>query len=114
MALPKFTINLIESKLSTYCEQRIPPHAKQQVKLSFKIRGNSVTLFEHRKTFRQDGKWVDIPIAQFRYNPDHSMWTLYCTDRNSKWHEFTPFPPSKNFDDLLTEVNEDSTHIFWG
>jgi hypothetical protein len=41
------------------------------------------------------------------------MWTLYYADRNSKWHRYD-IEPSADFDDLLREVDEDPTAIFWG
>ena len=114
MALPEFTKQLVESRLSSYCEERVPLHVRDQVRLAFKIRGNSVTLFEQRPNFQDKSQWIDLPVAQFRYNPGNTKWTLYCCDRNSKWHEFLPFPPNKDFVKLVNEVEKDSTGIFWG
>lgn len=114
MSLPEFTKQLIESELSSYCEQRVPLHVRNQVKLTYRIKGNSVTLIEQRRSFQDRSTWIEIPISQFRYNPDKSTWTLYCADSNSKWHEYLPLKPSKDFNDLLAEVERDPTHIFWG
>lgn len=114
MALPEFTKRLVESKLSSYCDQRVPLHVRDQVKLAFKIRGDSVTLFEQRRAFREKSKWVDIPVAQFRFSPGRSLWTLFCADRNSKWHEYFPIKPARDIDVLLAEVDKDPTGIFWG
>ena len=114
MALPEFTKRMIESKLSSYCEQKVPLHIRDRVKLAFKIRGNSVKLFEQRPAYREKSKWVDVPVAQFRFNPSRSLWTLFCADRNSKWHEYLPAEPTKDFDVLLVEVDKDPTAIFWG
>jgi hypothetical protein len=114
MALPEFTRRLVESKLSSYCEQRVPLHVRDRVKLAFKIRGNCVTLFEQRPVYWEKSKWTEMPIAQFRFNPNRSLWTLYCADRNSKWHEYLPAAPTKDFDVLLVEVEKDPTGIFWG
>src|SRR5262245_16780090 len=114
MALPVLTRTLIETKLKKYCEERIPAHAKSSVRLSFNIRGNSVTLSEERPMFRDPSKWVTIPIAQFRLNPKTSKWTLYYADRNSRWHEYIELDPDQEFVALLREVDEDATGIFWG
>ena len=114
MPLPEFTQQLIKSKLSSYCNKRVPPHVRDQIKLDFKIRGNSVTLFEQRRSLHKQDEWIDIPIAQFRYDTAESLWTLFCTDRNSKWHQYTPAKPSKDFNTLLLEVENDPTGIFWG
>ena len=42
------------------------------------------------------------------------IWTLYCTDRNSRWHLYWEYKPAKNLDELLEEIDEDPTGIFWG
>lgn len=46
MALPVLTKRLVEIKLGVYCEKRIPHHIRDQVRLSYTIRGDSVTLNE--------------------------------------------------------------------
>ena len=114
MALPQFIRAMVESKLGSYCEKKIPPHALDTVRLGFRFRGNSVTLFEERTAFMNPDTRVDIAVAQFRFDPRTSMWTLYCADRNSKWNDYFDLMPSKNFEDLLLEVDKDPTGIFWG
>ena len=109
-----FTGKLVETKLSKYCEQRIPPHVRNRVRLNYRIRGNQVTLFEERPGFKQPSEWVEISMAQFRFNPQDKKWSLYCADRNSRWHLYGLLSPSADFDDLLKEVDRDPTGIFYG
>ena len=113
MVLPVLTKRLVEIKLSAYCEKRIPHHVRDQVRLSYAIRGNSVTLNEERIAFSQPGTWVTVPIAQFRYE-DSGSWGLFCSDRNSKWHRYHQAKPSRDLDTLLAAVDADQTGIFWG
>jgi hypothetical protein len=114
MPLPEFTRKLVETKLTKYCEQRIPPHVRDQVRLNYRIRGNLVTLFEERTVYKQPSKCVEIFIAQFRFNPQDKKWSLYCADRNSRWHLYGLLSPSADFDELLKEVDRDPTGIFYG
>ena len=114
MALPALTRQLIETKLKNYCEKRIPEDVRSSVRMSFKIRGNSVTLNEERPQFRDPSVWVEIPIAQFRFDPRTSKWTLYCADRNGRWHEYIDSEPEERIGTLLRHVDEDETGIFWG
>ena len=114
MALPALTRTQIETKLKKYCETRIPAHAKSSVRLTFTVRGNSVTLTEERPLFTDPSEWVGIPVAQFRFNPKTSKWTLYCAYRGSRWHEYTESNPDEKFETLLREVDDDETGIFWG
>ena len=114
MALPKEVRNKLTETLSAYCAIRCPAKFKDKVRLGFRIRGNSVTLFEERPAFRVPGVWVDIVVAQFRFEPKSKLWTLYCADRNSRWLEYWDFEPSKDIRVLIAEVEADPTRIFWG
>jgi hypothetical protein len=114
MALSQFTKELVGAILGPYCERRIPPEVRDEVKLGFKFRGNSVTLFEQRHPYHSPTKWVEIVVAQFRYDQSTGLWSLYCADRNSRWHEYYEFEPCANFEELVQEVDEDPTYIFWG
>ena len=114
MALPDVTRARIEKRLSEYCENKVPPEMRDKHRLGFKVRGNSVTLFEERPSFFNPFEWVEIVLAQFRYDPKKKKWTLYCADRNSRWHQYWDLEPDKDFEVLLREVEEDPTFIFWG
>jgi len=114
MGLPALIKEQVENTLLRYCEARIPAHVRDRVRLSFKFRGNSVTLFEQRPAFHKPGEWVDINVAQFRYDPESKKWTLYWRDRNSRWHKYDQLVPNEDFDVLLHEVERDPTGIFWG
>jgi len=114
MPLPEFTRKLVETRLSIYCENRIPVTVRNKVRLAFKIRGNNVTLYETRPYFMDPSVWTESPIAQFRFDDETKRWNLYCCDRNSKWYLYSEIDSSANFDDLLKEVDRDPTGIFWG
>jgi len=105
---------LVEIILKDYCKHKIPDTLKNKIRLDFKIRGNNFTLFEFKPSLFKPELWIDIPVAQFRYDPETSLWTLYCADRNSKWHIYFEARETKNFEELLAEVNADPTGIFWG
>lgn len=45
MPLPALIKALVEKKVDEYCKNKAPPHALHQVNLSYKIRGNSVTIY---------------------------------------------------------------------
>jgi len=114
MALSKENRARISEILSAYCVLRCPAKFKDKVRLGFKFRGNSVTLFEERPTFTRPDIWVDIVVAQFRFDPKSKLWTLYWADRNSRWLRYWDLDPSKEFNDLLAEVEADPSGAFWG
>jgi hypothetical protein len=107
---------LAEAALGRYCDKKISLEVEGKIKLTWKFRGNSVTLFECRPPWR--GKttdpWTEMPIAQFRYDDKMKEWTLYCADRNDRWHDYMDCDPAKSIQTLLEAVDEDPTGIFWG
>ncbi len=114
MALSELTKKRVEKPLSAYCKARVPAYLKDKVRVGFKFRGNTGTLYEERPDFNRPDTWVDTVVAQFRFDPKSMDWTLYCADRNAKWHLYDEIEPSKNIQDLLKEVDRDPTGIFWG
>ena len=114
MALPDITKKLVETKLAALCAKRIPPHARHQVKLTYRLRGNSASLIEQRVYFKDASRWIDAPVAQFRFDTTTMAWSLYCRDRHQRWHFYEPLAPTPNLDRLIAEVDSDPTCIFWG
>lgn len=61
-----------------------------------------------------DIRIITPSVAQFRFNPYTSEWTLYCADRNSRWYTYTESDPAPKIEALLQAVDEDVTGIFQG
>jgi len=114
MALPELLKKSVELKMKKYCERKFPTKSQDRVRGGFKIRGDTVTLYEERIGFLPPHEWCEIPIAQFRYDKKDKKWTLYCMPRSERWELYLDSDPTKNFDNLLQEVEEDGTGIFWG
>lgn len=115
MPLPPLLKTLAEKKIEEFCKKRIPEPVQEQVKLSYIFRGKSVTIFENRSPWWKGMKeWTSMAIAQLRYDEKTGEWTLYCADRNDRWHEYYDIEPTKDINKLLKEIDEDPTGIFWG
>lgn len=114
MELPEVTKKLVENSLGSFCEHRVPPHARKQVRLSFGFQDEIVTLFEERVVYNDATRWTKMPIAQFHFNLEDKTWSLFYSDRHEKWHHYDRVKPSRTFNHLLKEVENDPTHIFWG
>jgi|SRR3990172_1691344 len=114
MPLPPGVRDEVQRTLQQYCEGRIPERVRHQLRLTYRIRGNHVTLVEQRPSIFEAEKWTDVVVAQFRFRPKDSKWLLYWADRNSRWHEYYDVEPSSDLDDILREVDRDPTGIFWG
>jgi len=105
MILPEFIRRIIEITLDQYCEERVPEVARDQVQMTYRISENNVTLYEKCRTYLDLNDWLEVPIAQFQYDAVSRKWTLYCTDRDSRWHLYWETAPNADFDILLEEAD---------
>ncbi len=102
--------------IRAYCEQRVPPHAREDVRIEAELEGNAVTIVERRRPWRQGvgSDWTSSAVARLRYVVRNKSWTLYSRDRNGRWHPYTEATPTADVTVLLNEIDEDPTGIFWG
>jgi hypothetical protein len=101
-------------RIKRFCAEESPAEFADQVRVVHKVRGKSVTLSESRPPWDGRGtEWIDVSIAQLRYSPETTKWSLYWADRNSKWHPYH-FTRPGTVVSLLKEIKKDPTCIFWG
>jgi Protein of unknown function (DUF3024) len=98
------------ARIRQFCESKVPAHLRDEAD----VRGKSVTILDCRPPWHPNlTAWSRAPIAQLRYDIDTNLWTLYWADRNSRWHRYDDTDPG-TAEDLLNEINDDPTCIFWG
>jgi hypothetical protein len=109
MALPEEEFLRVNNLLEGFCQARTTDSAK----LEYHIRGNRVTLIESRPLFIDPHIMNSINIAQFEFDSNLQVWTLYWYDRKNRRQ---PYPTGRNrdtLDKLVAEVAADPTGIFW-
>ena len=100
-------------RIHRYCDSRVPARLRDEARLEATTRGKNVTIFDCRPPWHPDlTEWSRVPVAQFRYEPNHNHWTLYWAHRNSRWHRYDLIDPD-TVDELLKEIDNDPTGIFW-
>ncbi len=106
--------DLAVAKVKRYCEKRIPPHLRNELRLEVETRGRSITIFEHRPPWRPDfgPDWSKREIAQIRYDPETLTFTLYWADRNGRWLEYPEIGPTGDVDLLLREIEDNRSGAF--
>ena len=112
MALPELDV----ARAQRWCAARVPEHARHQVRLECQLAPQHLTILERRAPWREDSgpEWTSFPIARLRYTIADKSWTLYWRDRNLRFHSYDRLTPSQRVEDLLTEIDQDPTRIFWG
>jgi len=101
-------------KLLASFDARVPIRVRDKVRYGHSFRGNSVTLFERRPRWNAPSVWGQLAVAQFRHNARTGLWSLYCCDRNDRWHLYEGVAPTRQFASLVAEVRRDPTGIFFG
>ena len=114
MAIPELTLRRATLLLEQLIERRLPPHIRDQVRMSVETRGNNVTLFEHRPVWRMPDEWTNGKVAQFRYDPTSNRWTLYWSVRHGRWLRYEGKRPAADIAALIREVDADPDGAFWG
>jgi len=114
LSLPELLKKSVEHRLARYCEAKIPNRVKDKIKLTVGLRGNNVTLFENRPHYLDPETWTKSKVAQFRFDPAKKVWSLFCCDRNGRWHLYSRAAPASSLEPLIQALDEDVTGIFWG
>jgi Protein of unknown function (DUF3024) len=100
-----------------FCDSRVPAEYREEMRVEFDRRGNSITIVERRPPWKPEAAtsdWSSMKVAQLRYEPETARWSLYCRDSNERWWPYDGIGPTSSVDPLLTEVDADPTGIFWG
>jgi DUF3024 family protein len=107
--------DLAVAKVRSFCDQRVPAEARDEVCLEVTTRAATITIVERRSLWQGGpGAWTRMPIAQLRYDTAAGIWTMYWADRNRRWHRYDDLDPTPQLDDLLKEIDEDPLSMFWG
>lgn len=116
MALPELVRRSAESSVGAFSERRIPPHVRDQIKLEFTVRGDSITIVERRPPWRADigPDWSTMKIAQLRFDAGSGTWSLWWSDRNERWHRVPDLDATPDIDQLLAVIDDDPAGAFWG
>lgn len=115
MALPELVRKGAELKVGAFCERRVPAHLRDEIRLELTVRGDAITIVERRPPWRAEfgPEWSSMKIAQLRFDAASRTWTLWWADRNGRWDRYWDVDATPDIDELLREINEDPTAIFW-
>ena len=115
MVISEFEIKRYEKIVGQYIEKRRPAlHIRNQVDLTFRIEGQSVTIYEVREVWNKSGKKIESPISKATYVKNTKTWKIYWQRADLKWHRYEPTPEVKTIEEFLAVVEEDEYACFWG
>jgi hypothetical protein len=104
----------IKKIVGGFCEQWIPDHLRNQIKVYYEVRGYDVKIIETRPHFMKSSEWTETPIARLRYDPDTLGWELYWMRAAGKWEKYPHSTPTNRLEALIEEIKSDPHRAFWG
>lgn len=115
MAFTSEEIHRIEEAAREFLDKRRPPvDVRNKLDHSYRLKGQSVTLFSIRPVWNDRSKTIEEPIAKATFVRRTHSWKIYWQRADLKWHTYDPQPQSLLFEEFLTVVDEDKHGYFWG
>jgi len=116
MALSEFEIKKAEKEVSAFVEKRRPPPSiRKELDLDYRIKGQSVEIFEVRPLWRgKPGETIEHPVAKATYVKTQKLWKVYWQRADLKWHGYEPNPTASSLQEFLRIVDRDEYACFFG
>jgi hypothetical protein len=115
MALPEIKRAEAERDLRKYCAETPPAEFRNEIRYTYKFRGNDVTLVEERPPWDGRGtEWTKLPIARFRYEPECNAWSVSWQRANGRWLYCDWLGKSARFREMLAAVERNDHCVFFG
>jgi len=115
MTLSEFEEKKYEKIMKDYVEKHRPPvHLRNEVDLSFRIKGQSVEIFEIRPLWNDKSKKIEEAVAKATYVKNQKIWKVYWQRADLKWHRYDPYPETKTLEEFLDVVAKDEYSCFYG
>jgi Protein of unknown function (DUF3024) len=115
MGLSEFEVARISKAVGGFVERRRPPaHIRPKLDLGFRVRGQSVELFEVRPVWRGTGQKREHAFAKATFVRTRGCWRVFWLRQDLKWHSYEPAPEVSTIEQFLAIVHEDKHSCFFG
>lgn len=116
MAFTQFELARINKVVGAFIsERRPPPHIRPKLDLAYRLKGQSVEIFEVRPRWRgAPGEIMEQSVAKATYLKTRGIWRVYWQRADLKWHSYEPVPEVGSIEKFLVLVGEDKFACFFG
>ena len=116
MALAEIELARVHRAMDVLMKQRRPPpHVRPKLDLGFRVKGQSVEIYEIRPVWRgpADEK-RESAVAKATYVRARGIWRVFWQRQDLKWHGYEPRPEVRTIDEFASLVSEDAHACFFG
>ena len=115
MAFSEFETKRHEKRLRAYIEKnRPPPHVRSKLDLGFRIKDQSIEIFEIRPLWNNPDKKIEESVAKATYVKSQKIWRVYWQRADLKWHRYAPKPDVPSLEKFIELVEQDENACFFG
>ena len=115
MAIDIFqTLDVIEALENFIYKIRPPEELRDQVDIVYKIKDQSVLIFEQRPHLEKANEKIESAIAKTTYIKAKNHWKVFWMKSDLKWHSYIPCPKVDTIKEFVDLVDEDKNSCFWG
>ena len=113
--MSEFELKKCERDLKRFMDTHRPPaHIRNELDLAYRIRNQSVEIFEVRPHWRNSSEIMEHAVAKATYVKTQKLWKIYWQRADLKWHKYDPVPTEKTLEEFLNIVGEDKHACFFG
>ena len=87
---------------------------RKDLDLGFRIKGQSVEIFEIRPMWQRPNEKIEEPVAKTTFIKTKKVWKIYWQRADLKWHRYDPHPEVGSLDEFLDIVDRDEYACFFG
>lgn len=104
------------ARVQRWCRGRVPEHVRDEIRVEVDVADRHLTVVECRPPWQEGvgSEWSRFPIARLRFTKTSGLWELLWRDRNLRFHLYDLTPATATIENLLSELEQDPTAIFWG
>ena len=95
-------------------KRRPPPHIRQQLDIGYRVKDQSVEIFEVRPRWDNPREKMEHAVAKATFVRTRGVWRIFWQRRDLKWHRYDPDPEVELLEDFLAIVNTDKYGCFFG
>lgn len=115
MAFSELELKRCERDLARFMERRRPPpHIRPRLDIGYRIKGQSVEIFEIRPHWRSESKKLQTPVAKATFVRTQKLWHIYWMRKDLKWHAYEPNSEARSLEEFLAIVDRDDYCCFFG
>lgn len=115
MAFSEFEIKKYERQLNAFLEKHRPPmHIRNELDLGYRIKGQSIEIFEIRPQWDDPSEILEHPVAKTTFVKTENCWKIFWMRADLKWHGYEPEIKVKTLSKFLEVVIEDKYACFFG